>query len=252
MIILNGWYGFLGNNIIQLSNIIHIAIIHKHNIIFNVKHKLFDLSIIERYFSKYNNSKKLSDRYNFFYKNKLPYSNNIFEQNIDERNKLLQNAFLIKNVTKLPENDLVIHIRSGDIFSSNPHPEYVPPPLSYYINEIDIFNKINKCNNRKIHIISQDTVNPVVNELLKLYKNSVYQKNTLETDIRVILGATNIIFSIGTFVPSLIRLSDNIEYIYGSKSSRNVDEMKEYYKIMHPWKNTKVQRDYILNYKYNQ
>ena len=46
-----------------------------------------------------------------------------------KRKELLKKAFKLKNIKKLPENDLVIHIRSGDIFSSTPHPYYVPPPF---------------------------------------------------------------------------------------------------------------------------
>ena len=235
----------LGNNIIQLSNIIDIAIAYKHNIKINVKKlkaNFFDLSVIEKYFNKYNNSEIIIDYYNFLYYKKLPYSKDIFKQNIEERNKILQKAFLIKNINKLPENDLLIHIRSGDIFSSDPHPMYVPPPLVYYIKEID------KCKYEKIHIICEDTKNPVVNELLKLYKNAVYEKNTLEKDIILILGATNIIFSVGTFIPSLMLLSNNIKYLYGTLYSNN-KELENYYKIMRPWKNTIEQRKYILTYE---
>ena len=171
MIILNAYFGRLGNNIMQLSNIIDIAIAYKHNIKFNVeKLHFFDLSVIEKYFNKYNNNEIITDKYNFFYKSKLSFPNDIYKQNIEERNKILQQAFLIKNIKKLPENDVVIHIRSGDIFKSNPHPNYVPPPLSYYIK------KLNKYKYEKIHIVCEDTVNPVVNELLKLYKNAVYKK----------------------------------------------------------------------------
>ena len=35
---------------------------------------------------------------------------------------------------ELDENDVVIHIRSGDIFNKCPHPVYIMPPLSYYVN----------------------------------------------------------------------------------------------------------------------
>lgn len=244
MIIFNNFSGRLGNNIIELSNIISIAIAYKHNIKINVKKlKFFDLSVIEKYFNKYNNSEIITDKNNFFYNSRLPFPNDIFKQNIEERNKILQKAFLINNINKLPENDLVIHIRSGDIFESNPHPIYVPPPLSYYTKEID------KRKYEKIHIICEDTINPVVNKLLKLYKNAVYEKNTLEKDIRIILGATNIIFSVGTFIPSLMFLSNNNKYIYGKVC--NNEELKEYYKIMKPWKNTIEQRNYILTYDYN-
>lgn len=248
MIILDKLYGRLGNNIMQLSNIIDIAIAYKHNIKINVeKLNFFDLSVIEKYFNKYNNSEIITDNNNFFNSNRLPFSNDIFKQNVEERNKILQKSFLIKNINKLNENDIVIHIRSGDIFSSNPHPEYIPPPLCYYTKELD------KCKYRKIHIICEDTQNPVVNELLKLYKNAVYEKNTLEKDIITILGATNIIFSVGTFIPSLMLLSNNIKYLYGRVYNNgfpdsNNEELKEYYKIMKPWKNTIKQRNYILTY----
>ena len=244
MIIFNKLFGRLGNNIIQLANIIDIAIAYKHNIKINVKKlNFFDLSVIEKYFNKYDNSEIITDNNDFFYRSRLPFSSDIFEQNIEERNKILQKAFLINNINKLPENDILIHIRSGDIFSSKPHPIYVPPPLSYYTKEID------KYKYEKIHIICEDTINPVVNELLNLYKNAVHEKNSLEKDIRIILGATNIIFSVGSFIPSLMLLSNNNKYLYGKDC--NSEELNEYYKIMKPWKNTIEQRNYILTYNYN-
>ena len=138
MIILNNLYGRLGNNIKQLCNIIAIAITYKHNIKLNVKINFFDLSVIEKYFNKYNNSEIITDKKkHFFDRSILPFPNDIFKKNVKESNKILQNAFLINNINKLNENDIVIHIRSGDIFISNPHPSYVPPPLCYYIKEID-------------------------------------------------------------------------------------------------------------------
>lgn len=245
MILFNQLYGRLGNNIIQLSNMIHIAIAYKHNIKFNVKINFFDLSIIEKYFNNYDNSEIITDKYNFYYIDKLPFSIEIFEENIEERNKLLKKAFLINHINKLDENDLVIHIRSGDIFRTNPHCNYVPPPLSYYIREI------NKYNYEKIYIICEDNVNPVVNQLLKLYKNAIYEKNILEKDIRIILGSTNIMYSIGSFIPQLMLLSNNIKFIHNPFNRENNEYNKiveDYYKIMHPWKNTIEQRKYILTY----
>ena len=63
------------------------------------------------------------------------------------------------------------------------------------------------------------------------------------------MGATNIIYSVGTFIPALMLLSNNNKYLYGSQG--NNEELKEYYKIMKPWKNTIEQRNYILTYDYN-
>ena len=68
MIIFDKLSGRFGNNIIQLSNI--IAIKYKHNIKINVKKLNFlDLYVIEKYFNKYNNSEKITDKeYKFFIK----------------------------------------------------------------------------------------------------------------------------------------------------------------------------------------
>ena len=80
MIILDNLTGRLGNNIMQLSNIIDIAIAYKHNIKINVKKlNFFDLSVIEKYFNKYNNNEIITDKYNFFYSSRLPFSNAIFK-----------------------------------------------------------------------------------------------------------------------------------------------------------------------------
>ena len=114
--------------------------------------------------------------------------------------------------------------------------------MSYYCKFLD------KNNYTKIIIVCEDRINPVVNKLLKLYKNAVYNKNSLTEDIKIILGATNIISSVGTLVSSLIMLSNNIKNCYGK--SFNNEELEEYYLIMKPWINSKKQRDYILTYQY--
>ena len=56
-------------------------------------------------------------------------------------------------------DELYIHIRGGDAFSSNPSPLYPQPPLCFYEKII----KNNKL--KKIHILSMDKRNPVLNAL---------------------------------------------------------------------------------------
>lgn len=109
----------------------------------------------------------------------------------------------------------------------------------------------------------EDQKNPVVNELLSLYPLAIYNKNTLEQDIRVILGASKIIYSVGSFVTSLLLFSSNITNIY---THINIGQQlwpkcllnklilrkipDEYYDIMRPWKNTIEQRACIVNFKF--
>jgi len=245
MIILDKWYGRLGNNICQLFHIIDIALFYNHNVCFNVEHKFFDLKIIEEYFNQYKNDIILKCPQGFFFNRKFTEIYNDKEKYIKNsiiKKDLLKKSFLVKDINKLDENDIVVHIRSGDIFNKNPHYNYVPPPLSYYVKEL------NKKEYNKIIIVCEDKINPVVDKLLELYKNSVYTQNTLEEDIKIVLGATNILSSVGTFVKSLIILSNNIKYHYGHDC--NNPELKDYYLFMKPWKNTPEQRDYILNYEF--
>lgn len=251
MIILRKWSGRLGNNIKQLSNIIDIAFYLKHNISFRCCNKkavshLFDFKQIEAHFQKYDNKTIIDDPSHYFYQNRIPVSKDIFNNKkyYQAKINLLKKTFLIKDseIKKLDEDDIVIHIRGGDIFKESPHPKYIPPPLAFYTKILD------KNTFKNIIIISQDKKNPVVDALLSKYKNAIYSKNSLEEDIKIILGSKNIIKSVGTFVSSLCLLSNNIENIYGSDFIN--DEFKNYYHFMKPWKNTKEQRNYILTYTY--
>jgi len=206
-------------------------------------HRYFDVKLLESLF-KQNKSKEtiIDKKYNFF--NRYVIKNNsdiIFNTNNEKVNEILSQTFIVKqkDIIKIPNDTIVVHIRSGDILSSRPHPGYVPPPLYYYTK------LINNHNYNKIIIVSEDTKNPVVKELLKIYSNSTYKKQGLINDIKIILGATHIIMSVGSFVPSLLYMNPYIEKLY-STSSIN---LKNYYLKNKPWKNTKEQHKLILTYK---
>lgn len=163
MIISYTWYNRLGNNIIQLKNIIDIALLYKHNIVFKTNLRFFNLQIIEDIFKQYNNNIIVTDKYNFHnytsrYKIKIP------DKNIKIRNNLLKRIFLIKEFEELDNDDVVLHVRSGDIFYLNPSQNYAPPPLSYYTELLDNHKY------KKIIIVCEDRKNPVVNKLLTIYK----------------------------------------------------------------------------------
>ena len=133
-----------------------------------------------------------------------------FNLKIENRFNVIKSEIL-KNLpkVKVDPNDLYIHIRGGDIFSkdatsSSYAPSYAQPPLCFYKQIIE------KNNFRKIHIISEDNLNPIINKLLTKYKNITYQNNTLENDISYLVYAYNIIGSISSFITSIIKLNDNL------------------------------------------
>ena len=93
-------------------------------------------------------------------------------------------------------------------------------------------------------MISEDTKNPVVKTLLKLYPNSSYKKQSLEKDIEWIIGASHIIVTTGSFVPSLLVMNPYVKKIHTSCPI----SLTNYYKQNKPWKNTTEQRNLILTY----
>ncbi len=182
--------------------------------------------------------------------------------------KYMRDIFCINaaELNPLSENELIIHIRSGDLFDDSDttvdHKEsikgYIVPPLSYY-------KKVIESNNYdKIYIVAQDKGNPCVEELLKTYPNVSLSSHGLEADIELILAAKHICASVGSFVSMLQDLTDNTTRIYYpsfaecsfiSDTSANIridiDKPGDRYgsKFIGGWLNTKEQRDIILNWE---
>jgi len=105
-------------------------------------------------------------------------------------------------------DDLYIHIRGGDAFSSNPSPLYPQPPLCFY-------EKIIKNNKfKKIHILSMDKRNPVLNALINKYNDIVFKQNDLMHDISLLVHAFNIVASISSFLISSIKFNDHLKNLW--------------------------------------
>lgn len=257
------WGGRLGNNLQQLTNAIQVALYYNYNISI-LQHKYFNKTYII-----INDSIKETDDYDkniiadgngkwadYFYFDKITnIDSELFNLNINKTLQILKSIFIIKTDYVLGDKDVVFHIRSGDIFTVIPNSKYyIMPPLSYYQNII------NNNNFDKIFIISENISNPVINKLIKLYPNIEYYNKGLEDDIKLLLSSKNVVESYGTFTSSLLLLSNNIINIYkpsyqfksllSKENFVNIYEydLDEYYKKLYPWKNTKEQCDFLLNY----
>lgn len=196
------WNGRLGNNILQLKKAILFGLYNNYNIELP-KHPFFNTTFI-----KINKEKgeKIYVKEDIFFYLKIKPEYNI---NYEKMKTVLLDIFIINYKTLKPSDpkDLCIHIRSGDLFH-NFSPGYIPPPLYYYqkiINEGD-WNKIT--------IISEDRLNPVIDKILELYPNINFSINSLEKDIKSVLTTTNIVFSIGTFIPMLLLLTEYTNKVF--------------------------------------
>ena len=137
------------------------------------------------------------------------------------RLNLLKNEIL-NNLPKveIKSDELFIYIRSGDIFQTN-NSFYSQPPLCFYKNII------NKNKFRKIYIISQNNLNPVIDKLIKEYSYIIFNKNSLDIDIAYLINAYNLVGGISTFINILMRLNDNLRFFW----EYNIDSIEA--KIIH-------------------
>ena len=146
--------------------------------------------------------------------------------------KYFANHILEKFIKKTnsPKNELVIHIRSGDIFDSKLiHPKYGQPPLSFYILAINHFKP------KSIILIFENKKNPTINSLISYIngikcKLKIQKTSSLKDDISYLLNAKNIVCGNGTFVPGILLGSSNIESIYIFEAS---DDYKYRWSLEH-------------------
>ena len=133
---------------------------------------------------------------------------------IENRIGILKNE-IVNNLPKVNvnKNDLIIHIRSGDIFQHKGETDYAPdysqPPLCFYQKILEQFKFSD------IYIIAEDnTFNPVIEELRKKYPKIKYNQNSLEIDLSYLIYGYNIVGSISSFLISSIKLNDNIKFFW--------------------------------------
>ena len=152
------------------------------------------------------------------------------------------------------QNDLFIHIRSGDIFINSFNEHYSQPPLCFYKKIINNYKFGN------IFILSNGHENPVVDSLLKIYPKIKFISGPIERDIARIINAYNLVLSQSTFIKNLILFNNNLKnlFFYELTSFINyiqknitIYRMKPSLKYIHvmkfKWKGTKEQLDLMLN-----
>ena len=253
MLIINRWFGRLGNNILQLIRAIHYAVLNSHKTIHFQQHSLVTSNIIT--LENIENIDKSTINDTFFSLKKYnitdpePYVMKEYFQ------KYIKSIFKIQtenNNDVTDDKTIHIHFRGGDIFSSNPHKAYLQPPLSYYkdiINEYD-----------SIKLVCEDKKNPCINELLK-QENVEYISNTLENDLSILSNVSNLVIGFGTFGFLLYLMNPKLKKLFvpdffvnelpkgswGNDIKVHIIELPNYIKV-NEWKNSNEQRKMMLEY----
>jgi hypothetical protein len=203
---INEWYGRFGNNILQLIYAIIIALDQHYNKVIFKKHPYFintreiivsaeeymeDVKIRETFFPfNYENKPKLQfSRMKYIFK------------------KYIENILIFKHrELGLTSDDIVLHVRSGDIFQTDAF-AYVQPPVYFYKSILKNYSK-------KRILVSEDCLNPCINWLIQNEKCQRFTNNTLIDDINILINAPNVCFGYGTFGIFMLLMNDKLKNLY--------------------------------------
>ena len=241
--------GYFGNQICCLNNIIF------YSEILGIKNIYLNSNINYLYIK----NKVATDKINI----ELKQSNQI---NCQSENTICGHIFfdLKRNLPKvnIDENDLYIHIRTGDVFEKNGN-LYSPPPYCFYQKILNNFKF------RKIYLMSMDDKSPIIGKLMSDYPNIIHEFHSVEEDIATLMNAYNIVNSVSSFSQVSIYFNDNINNLWEydfykidqkifhfhhdyEKLNRvfNIYKMKpseNYVKEMFNWRNEDYQKKLMLN-----
>lgn len=200
------WYGRLGNNVIQLINVITYGLQNNYDIIKFPYHYAFNTT--EIILNKSNNildpiktflAREECCFYFMVMNDKLKYTINIKEI----FNKYIKNIFNNINYNLDINYELTIYFRSGDIFERELNSDYVQPSLSFYQEVIK-----NKSN---ILLVSENLNNPIAK--LFSYKY-LWKQNDIFEDLNILINSKEIVMGNSTFCLLILLLSDKNEKIY--------------------------------------
>ena len=167
-------------------------------------------------------------------------------------------------LTAKPSDQLLIHIRSGDIFSTWVAPHYPQPPLAFY--KLVIQRLLAEKRISSIKMVFENRLNPVISELeayiAKIGIPLTTQSGALADDVAALVNGRYLVFGLGTFGPGVCHLSEHVEEVFYFASGwpqhfrgiptigkivEVLDTAGEYTKVGE-WDNSQERRQLMIDY----
>lgn len=158
----------------------------------------------------------------------------------------------------LPASHLVIHLRGGDAFGPQAHPDYAQPPLAFY--RLILASR----RWRQVTIVRADASHPFEELLLSEIREAGVkvhvQSASAEEDARFLARARSLVSSRGSFVPAIVGRSTHCSelFIFGDEDRlraglavhRIVDEKGDYWRscCQRNWQDSAKQRQLMRDY----
>ena len=162
---------------------------------------------------------------------------------------------------KTPRNCLTIYLRSGDVFSHKPEPHYAQPPWAFYEKVLEFKPWT------RVEIVAEDRGNPTHGPILEWCRDRGIPVNVLgaklEDAVEAVVRSTHLISARGTFVPSLLYLTDDDKEVFQFHDDKNslmggrnltlwrvTDNDGDYVAsvMSNNWANSEAQRALMLEY----
>ena len=174
---------------------------------------------------------------------------------------------LPKYYDKKPSDQLLIHIRSGDIFSTWVAPHYPQPPLAFY--QMVIQRLMSERRIASIKMVFENRLNPVIAELESYISHLdiplTTQSGSLADDVSALVDGPYLVFGLGTFGPAVCQLSERIEQVFYFSSGwpqhfrgiPTIDKIVEVvdvagsYTKVGEWDNSPERRKLMIDYSIN-
>lgn len=171
---------------------------------------------------------------------------------------------LPRHIEKKPTDQLLIHIRSGDIFSTWVAPHYPQPPLAFY--QLVIQRLMAEKRITSIKMVFENRLNPVIAELeayiARIGIPLTTQSGTLVDDVAALIDGSYLVFGLGTFGPAVCHLSHHIKQVFyfssgwpqhfkGIPTIENIVEvidLKNAYTKVGEWDNSLERRQLMIDY----
>lgn len=130
---------------------------------------------------------------------------------------------LLLNTTSVAK--LGIHLRSGDTFTPNPHPLYMPPPLRFFLDAIE---RSQSSHAGGVHLICQDLAHPYVGPIAEYCSQQNIDcevtSSSLDEDFRSLARFEELCISQGTLALAAAWLSSHCKTIFGFE--RDLGELR--------------------------
>ena len=204
------WHNF-GNMLIQLCNAFAFAQEHGLEVVSGPEQPWFREGRVDgvRFVSGRRAQRDLLQG-PFFYRHPLGLSSDVRLAHAHAAH--LRKLFTVEPTADRRPRQLVIHVRSGDVFGANPHPDYGPPALGYYLSALE------QADPRRVLVVAQDHDHPFFPDLAAACAAGgvgfEVQVSSLEDDLRSLTSASMLCLSQGTLGVAAALLSRRVRQVW--------------------------------------